>query len=898
MDEKEGFRYYDKPVDEVLQFFASDDKKGLSKREIEERLKKFGPNVLEEKGKINPIFIFFNQFRSFIIYILIFALVFSVLVEEYIDSVVIGAILIFNAFFGFIQEYKAEKAIEKLRELSGFKSRVVREGEVILVDSKELVQGDIILIEEGDKISADARIIESKNLKVSEASLTGESIPVLKVSEVLYGDLSIADRKNLLYSGTNVAKGRARAVVVATGMKSEIGKIAGMISAIEKDETPLQKKLSYMGRWIGVFTILVSISVFFAGVFRDGLIGLLFSRQYYLFVISARDWFLTAVALAVAAVPEGLPAIVTIALALGVRRMLKRNSLIRRLPSVETLGSTNVICSDKTGTLTSNEMMVRKVFVNSNDLDIEGKGYELNGKISKLSRNDLFIFQIGVLCNNASLNVSGNKVDVIGDPTEAALLVSAERAGVKHVEFRKLWLREDEESFDSERKMMSTVNIDPKTKKKIVFSKGAPERILEKCNRVIINGKVVKLNASLKKKILEKNKEFAKQALRVLGFAFKDFKGKIEEDLIFVGLQAMHDPPRKEVKESILKCNNAGIRVIMVTGDNLYTALAIAKEIGIEGESIESIEFSKLSNREKLKMIEKISIFARVDPAHKVEIVELLQKKKYVVAMTGDGVNDAPAIKKADIGIAMGIKGTDVAKETSDMVLIDDNFASIVNSVEEGRGIYQNIKKFVNYLLSSNMAEVLVIFLAIIFGMPLPMTAIMLLWINLVTDGLPALSLSVDPPSRDIMKSPARRAERGIMNRSMVFNVVYVALLISFGVLGLFVWAQNYYEGTENMIERAQTIAFTAIVIMEFVRLHMIRSEHNLDAFSNKWLVLAVAVSFALQVAVIYTPLNQFFGTTFLGFRDWAMIFGVSFGVFVLNLIGSKVRDRIKFFNS
>jgi len=480
------------------------------------------------------------------------------------------------------------------------------------------------------------------------------------------------------------------------------------------------------------------------------------------------------------------------------------------------------------------------------------------------------------------------------------LLVSAEKAGIRHDKLKDAWKRIHEEPFDSFRKMMSTVNQDPKAKKNYVFSKGAPERILETCDRIIINGKIIKLRPDVKKKILLQNDQYAKKALRVLGFAYKEYDEdeKVENSLIFVGLQAMIDPPRIEVKESIKKCNEAGIRVIMVTGDNQHTAESIAKEIGITGESINGLDFMKLKSREREKVLDDISIFSRVEPGHKLEIIKLLQKKKEVVAMTGDGVNDAPALKKSDIGIAMGIKGTDVAKEASDMILQDDNFTSIVNSVEEGRGIYENIKKFINYLLSSNLAEVLVIFLAILFGFPLPMTAIMLLWINLVTDGLPALSLSADVNTPDLMKRPPKKANQRIMGKSMMFNVFYVGSLITIAVLGLFYWAMVSYGDLEPslFIQKIQTIAFTAIIVMELVRLQTIRSEYKLGIFSNKYLVMAVVASLGLQLAVIYTPLSIFFGTTFLSLRDWLMILGATAGVFVLSIIGVALKNKMKWF--
>jgi P-type Ca2+ transporter type 2C len=890
--------FYNQSRKETLSALESKEKLGLSQEESKLRLKKYGPNLIEVKKKINPLIIFFKQFKSFIIYILLFAVAISFLTKEYVDASVISAILVFNALFGFIQEFRAEKSIEALKKLSALKANILRNGKIEKIDAKFLVPGDIIILEEGDKIPADARILSQKNLQISEASLTGESLPVSKTERELSGNLGIADRKNLVFSSTLITRGRATAIVTGTGTHTEIGKIATLISQVKKELTPLQKKLDSFGKWIGGGVIGISIIIFIIGILKDNLFSLLTSSQYTEFLLQSKEWFLTSIALAVAAVPEGLPAIVTISLAVGVRKMLKRKTLIRRLPSIETLGSTSVICSDKTGTLTKNEMTVQKAFVNSKILDVTGSGFSLNGKIQgKITEKDLLLFKIGALCNNAGFEKKSglSKVHKMrGDPTELALLISAAKAKIENI---KEWKRIDELPFDSIRKMMSVLCKDPKTKKNFVFTKGAPEIVIEKCTRILINGRIQTLNSKTKKKILLQNEIFAKQALRVLGFAYKENKSekageKTESNLIFVGLQGMIDPPRLQVKESIQKCKDAGIRVIMVTGDNQYTAQAIANQIGIGGKSLNGVGFSNLSLQKKQKAIQEISIFARVEPRHKLEIIKLLQKQGYVCAMTGDGVNDAPALKKSDIGIAMGIKGTDVAKESSDMILQDDNFSSIVNSVEEGRGIYDNINKFINYLLSSNLAEVLVIFLAIIFGFPLPMTAIMLLWINLVTDGFPALALSADPYSKGIMKRKPKNSEKQIIGKSALFNIVYVAVLITIAVLGLFYWAQQ----SSFALEKMQTIAFTAIIVMEFARIYVIRSEYDLGIFSNKWLILAILVSLLLQLAVIYTPLSSFFGTVPLNTTDWTAIIGATIAVFILSFAGTKIRKKFGWF--
>jgi len=883
--------YYNQTVKDALASLKS-SVKGLSTEEVKKRLQTYGLNELEEKEKINPIMMFIDQFRNFIIYILLFAVAISVLSGEYVDAIVILVILVFNAVFGFLQEYKAEKAIEALKKLSGLKAKVLRDGEMSVIETKELVPGDILLLDDGSKIPADGRIIEAMGFQISEASLTGESVPVSKHENVINGEVSLAERKNSVFSGTIVTRGQAKVLVTGTGMTTEIGKIAGMLSKVTDDLTPLQKKLEALGKKIGMGTIIICIIVFIVGAAKDNIFSTI-NQGIIPFIFAAKTWFLTAVSLAVAAVPEGLPAIVTIALAIGVKKMLKRNALIRKLPSVETLGEATVICSDKTGTLTANEMTVRVAFTNNKLLEITGEGYSPEGKISGVSKDDLMIFKIGALCNDAGLKKEKNNVEAIGDPTEAALLVSASKGGLSYGTLAKEYKRIGLEPFDSIRKMMSTVHQDSKGKK-WVFTKGAPEAVLKRCSKILLKGKEIILTKREQQEILKKNDELASKAFRVLAFAYKAYsKGDIEKDLIFVGLQGMIDPPHKEVRHAIERCHEAGIRVIMITGDNKHTAEAIAKEIGIEGEALDGADFEKMDEKKQSDAIKKANVFARVEPKHKMRIVELLQKQGEVVAMTGDGVNDAPAIKKADLGISMGITGTDVAKESSDMVLQDDNFTSIVNAIEEGRGIYVNITKFVNYLLSCNLGEVFVIFFAIVFGWPLPMTAVMLLWLNLVTDGLPALALSVDPDPKDLMKQPPKKASEGIMNKKMVFSIVSVSIMITVAVLALFDWAEVYYAGHANFLERVQTIAFTTIVLLEIVRLQVIRSEYKLGLFSNKWLVLAVGSSIFLQLLVIYTPLNVFFGTVPLNVIDWVMIIIACVSIWLVNNFTMRIGNKL-----
>lgn len=891
--------YYSLDFEKVISKFGSEEDKGLSQSVAEERLKDFGLNEIKKDSSISAISIFIRQFKSFIIYLLIFALVVSALLREYVDSIVIFAILILNATFGFIQEYRAEKSIESLKRLSSLKARVIRDKELKEIDARFLVPGDIIIVEEGDKVPADARVIEAHSLSCLESSLTGESSPSSKQNEKIMGNLTINDQKNMIFSGTLITNGRGKCIVTNTGMKTELGKIAHLLSDVEKEPTPLQNKLDKFGRYVGFAVICISILIFLIGFIREDLLSELLAGDYSGFFEHVQNWLITAIALAVAAVPEGLPAVVTISLAIGVKRLLKKNSLIRRLPSVETLGETNVICCDKTGTLTKNEMTVKHIFVNDKEYVVSGDGYSDKGLISlngkPFSEKEDLILKIGALCNNAVLHNPESGTTITGDPTEAALLVSAAKAGLDYKELRDKYERIDELPFDSSRKMMSTLHKDGK--KFLFYTKGAPERVLERCTHISVNNKVVRLTDKTKNKILDQNKSYSSKALRVLGFAYKIERKKskmIESDLVFVGLQGMIDPPKPEIKEYMSRTKKAGIRVIMITGDNINTANAIAKEIGLHGESIEGSHFAQLGDIEKRNIIKTTNIFARVEPGHKLEIVKLLQASGAVVAMTGDGVNDAPALKSANLGIAMGVKGTDVSKEASDMILTDDNFSTIVSAVEEGRGIYSNILSFVKYLLSSNIAEVMIVVLAILFGLPLPFTALMLLWINLVTDGLPALALSVDPYPKGSMEKPPRRKDEPILNRGRLFSTLYTSSLIAAGVLGLFVWALGNYGSTTEGLLHSQTLVFTSIVLLELVRVYVVRTESNVPTFSNPWLLLAVLASFALQLIVVYTPLSVLFDTVPLNALDWAYIAMTTFVIFLLSLVGIAIQRKME----
>ncbi len=869
-------QYYAEKTKSVEKDLSTSVNNGLESKDAKSRLEKYGLNELKRAKKINPIKIFFDQFKSIVIYILIAAVIISIFLGEIIDSVVILVILIFNAVFGFIQEYKAEKSIEALKKMASLKAKVIRDGKEILIEARDVVPGDVLVLEEGDKVPADCRLFEVVRLETQEASLTGESTPVNKTDDIMKKDTILAERKNCVYAGTIITKGRGKGVVIGTGMKTELGKIAKLIQDTEQELTPLQHKLDSLGRWLGFATIFICVIVFIVGILRGG---------------SMLEMFLAAVALAVAAIPEGLPAVVTISLALGVRRMIKRNALVRKLPSVETLGCTTVICSDKTGTLTKNEMTVKKIFMNNNIVEVSGAGYTDDGnfmfKDKKVNPEQFeMLLKIGAL-NNSALE----KGTVIGDPTEGCLIVSARKGGLDREKLEKECKRVDELPFDSERKMMSTVHL--VSGKKMVYTKGAPDMIINCCTHILENGKVRKLSDKDKKFIYNVNDGFAKDALRVLGFAYKPLKlaEKAEEKkLIFVGLQAMIDPPRESVKDSIKRCHDAGIKVVMITGDHEITARAIAKELGIGDRSMCGKD---LDEKEDLhNIVKNIDIYARVNPEHKLKIVDALRKNGHVVAMTGDGVNDAPALKKADIGIAMGITGTDVSKEASDMVLVDDHFSSIVNAVEEGRGIYDNIKKFVNYMLSSNLGEVLVLFVAMLIGFKdsmggvvIPIIAIQILWINLVTDGLPALALGVDPISRGIMQRNPRSPKEHIVSANMGVNVLLIGIMICVISLILF------NKGLSEDVVVGRTMVFTALVVMETVRVVMIRSQYNVGFLSNKYLIGALFVSLLLQLAVVYTPLNIIFKTAPLGLVHWMYII---IGAVSMMIVGMGANFLIK----
>lgn len=882
--------------------------KGLAQAEIKSRLDKFGPNQLKEKKGRSPLSIFWEQFQNFIIWILIGAALVSGFLKEWVDAVTIIAIVILNAILGFIQEYRAEKSLSALKKLSAPNSKVIRDGRHQMIPSWQIVPGDIVELESGDNIPADSRLVRlTSNFTVQEASLTGESTPVAKtIFSLEEKDIPLSDRANMLYMGTSVASGKARAVVVETGMQTELGKIAGMIQGIEQEATPLQKKLEQFGKWI-VYLCFVLVGIVFLLEWMHG--GELF------------DVFLTSVSLAVAAIPEGLPAIVTIALALGVVRMVKRHALVRKLPSVETLGCATVICCDKTGTLTKNEMTVQAVFAGGALFKVTGIGYEPKGEflhnhyaINSDDEQELNrALAISVLCNGAQLIKDDGSYKIVGDPTEGALLTAAAKFGIRKEEKEKEFLFVDEIPFDSERKKMTVIRR--AQNKLVAFVKGAPDFLLSDCVMLEEKGTCRKLTDGDRENILKINGELAAQAMRVLAVAYRVLETdvdapadkydaeSIEKNLIFAGLIAMIDPPREEVKTAMDECKSAGIKTVMLTGDHKNTAIAIARELGFfkRGSlALTGEELDGLTEEEFQSEVENIPVYARVSPENKLRIVRAWRKRGEIVAMTGDGVNDAPAVKEADIGVAMGITGTDVTKEVSDMVITDDNFASIVAAVEEGRGIYDNIKKFIHYLLSCNAGEILVMFSSSLAGLPIPLLPIQILWVNLVTDGLPALALGVEPVAPDIMKRPPRPVNESVITKARAILMLCQGTFIAVCSLLAFIFV--LFIEKEGLV-RARTAAFIVLscsqLFHSFNCRSMTESLLKLGIFTNKKLVLAAGISFLLQMAAVYLPFAQkIFKTEPLGVPDWFFIIAVSSfplwameSVKLLNKKGNFIRE-------
>jgi Ca2+-transporting ATPase len=883
--------YYDEAADAVLKALDTSES-GLSSEEASSRLEKYGKNELKEEEKISVLKLFLSQFKSFLIIILLVAALVSALLGETIDAFVIFFTVILASVLGFVQEYRAEESIKLLKSLTSPEALVIRDGKEVKVPSAQLVPGDILILQAGDRIPADGRLLEALSLNVDESSLTGESVPAEKSITVLPLDTPEPDRKNIVYTGTAVTYGRGKAVITATGMSSAFGKLAGLLGEIERERTPLQEKLDQFGRWLGIATLIVVAFVAVLGVLQG----------FHPF-----EMFLWGVALAVAAIPEALPAVVTVGLALGVRRMVKRHALIRKLPSVETLGSTNIICTDKTGTLTQNKMTVEKVYINRETLHVTGVGYQPVGDFfrgDKPVSEDIHLYKLlvaGTLCNDAGLAQEDGTWGITGDPTEAALVVAAAKTGVWKNTLEQKHRRVGEVPFSSERKLMTTLNIFEDGL--YAYSKGAPEVILATCAKIFLNGKEEELTPEMKQTILSNVNEMANQTLRVMGFAYRKVPEDIlpeeaEKEMVFAGLMGMRDPPREEAKAAIATCASAGIRIVMITGDHKATAFAIARELGIfrEGDLVlTGIELESMDTGKFEEIVEKVSVYARVYPEHKLKVVEALKKKGYIVAMTGDGVNDAPALKAADMGIAMGITGTDVSKEASSMILTDDNFASIVSAVEEGRNILKNIKNFIGYGLTCHIGVVLIVLVGVLNWQILPVIAVQILWINLITDGLPPMALSLENPDKGLMRQKPRKAKEGLVSKRMIIASLGLGSLIAVQSLGVLYMALQ--EGVP--LAKIQTLIFTLVVISCMFNAFNWRSERysifSLGIFTNRSLIYAILSTVILQLAAIYIPILQTaFRTVPLSVADWQMIIPLASTTLIVMEIAKFVEKRAR----
>lgn len=880
-------------VQDVIEYVSIDPAKGLSEIEVKTRRETHGFNQLIERGLKSPWAILWEQLSAVMVVVLIIAALISALLGDWADAVVILAIVIINALLGFTQEHRAERAMAALKRMAAPTVKVRRDGEIQRIDSRDLVPGDIVVLEAGDAIPADGRLIECANLRVQEASLTGESLPVDKFTrEIPLDNIPLGDRQNMVFMGTNASYGRGVAIIIDTGMNTELGHIAHLIQGVESEETPLQHRMKRLGKSLALIAILIVAIVFAMGVLRG--------EEF-------KELFLTSVAMAVAVVPEGLPAVVTITLALGAQRMLKRRALIRKLPAVETLGSVTVICSDKTGTLTENRMTVKILDVAGHTVDIaealvDGQpildlSYEM---IRPKWRSQVLLLSGGALCNDAVLKQEESNPDsyhALGDPTEGALLVAAARFDLWKAHLERVFPRVGEVPFSSERKRMTTVHqrdttvaFEPQEElleevftdyggEYVLFTKGSVDGLLDISSRLWVSGKIELLNSEWRARIDQASAQLAEDGLRVLGVAFRfldnfneNFLGSteqietyspLEKDMIFIGMVGMIDPPRLEVKEAVMTCKTAGIRPVMITGDHPITARTIAEELNIanqDGRVLTGYELASFSQSELESVVEEVSIFARVSPEHKLRVVEALQNRGHIVAMTGDGVNDAPALRKSDIGVAMGITGTDVSKEAADMVIMDDNFATIVNAVEEGRTIYDNVRKFIKYTMTSNSGEIWVMLMAPFLGMPLPLTALQILWVNLVTDGLPGIALGVEPAERKIMQRLPYAPNESVFSRGMGRHIAWIGLLMGLISLGVGFW------GWKSGNTAWQTMVFTTLTLSQMGHVLAIRSSYDsilkIGFFSNRLLIYAVILTFVLQLLVTYwEPMGNLFGT-------------------------------------
>lgn len=881
-------RWYNLSPDETLRLLNS-HRRGLSDAEVKLRLEKYGFNELRGKKKTSPVLVFLKQFLSPLIYILLVAAIISILTQHYIDAWVILGILVANATIGFIQETRAEQAMEALMQMAAPKAKVRRNGIVKQVLAKEIVPGDILLLETGDKIPADARLLESSNLKVDEAILTGESMPVDKHTMPLDGDIPVADRKNMVHMNTIVNYGRATAVVVGTGMSTEIGKIASALEEIEPEKTPLQKSIGKLSQYIILLVLSVLAILVVVGIVR----GLTWMEMFYL-----------AIAAGVSAIPEGLPAVVSVVLAVGMQIMARRNAIIRKLVAVETLGSATVICSDKTGTLTLNQMTVQRIYVDGQWIDVTGEGYMPEGEfrqqgkpINPQSSQALNLhLKIGALCNDSLLAREEECCSILGDPTEGALIVVAAKAGMDKEKLELSNPRLDEIPFQSEKQYMATLH--PRDGGRVAYVKGAPERLLSMSSHVLKDGKVVPLEDADIQGITKAHATMAQEAMRVIATAYVDLPIEFEElkdeeirgRLVFVGLAGMADPPREEAKEAVRLCKQAGIKVIMITGDHKITAESIARQLDLPpGKTVTGTELQEMSDEELSRQIEGISVFARIEPIQKLRIVNALKSRGHIVAMTGDGVNDAPALKSADIGVAMGITGTDVAKEASDMVLADDNFASVVAAVDEGRAIFNRLRNVIFFLMSTNLGELIALILCVSAIGKAPLLPLQILWVNLVTDTAVAIPLGLEPKTGDELKQPPRHPKVGLVFPGLVLRICFLSVLMSIGIFLVFNWAHARLS-----LEEARTIAFCTMVAFEWFRAFNARSDEHtvfkLGALSNRWLLMTISLAIVLQVAVVYTPFLQVaFGTVPIGIDKWGIAILTGGSLFVVEETRKKL---------
>jgi P-type Ca2+ transporter type 2C len=916
---------YQRPVDDVLAALDTDARVGLSEGEARVRLDRYGKNELTAEKPVPAWRKFLAQFHDVLVILLLLATAISAGLWLYeresavpYEAMAIFAVVLLNAIMGYLQQSRAEEAVAALRQMSAAHANVIRDGARQSIPATEVVPGDIILIEEGDTVPADARLVQSTALQTAEAALTGESLPVSKDTLPITAEVGLGDRHNMLFSGTAATYGRGHAVAVATGMQSQMGRIAGMLKDAPTETTPLQKELDRVGQLLGIIVIVIAVVMVATILLVEDVSG--FSAIF--------DVLILGVALAVAAVPEGLPAVVTAVLSLGVQRMAQRNAIVRHLAAVETLGSANVIASDKTGTLTKNEMTVRAVVTASGRVRVGGTGYapagdvrrEGGGAIDGALRHE-FVRALAAAdrANNAVLQERDGRWTVQGDPTEGALIVAARKAGLEDEALDARFARVAEVPFSSERKLMSTIHTDAEQQERLLaLTKGAPDILLARCSQELVGDAIRPLTAERRAEILQSNEELAGAAQRTLGVAFRSlpkdsFRGeevdeRVEQNLVFLGLIGMIDPPRQEAKDAVARAKGAGIRPMMITGDHPKTAAVIAEELGIveNGRAITGAELESMPDETLDRTVQDVSVYARVNPEHKLRIVKALQRAGTTVAMTGDGVNDAPALKTADIGVAMGITGTDVSKEAADMVLADDNFATIVAAVEEGRAIFASIRKFLRYLLSSNIGEVMTMFVGVLLvdviglraeggsGVVLPLLATQILWINLVTDGAPALALGVDPADAGVMNEPPRPRSEGVITQRMWAGIFFVGAIMAAGTL-LVLDASlpgGLIEGSGNM-RYAQTMAFTTLMLFQIFNVFNARSDERsafVGLFSNQWLWGAVLLSLVLQVAVIYIPfLQQAFSTVSLRFNDWLCCAAVASSVLWLRELGKIV---------